>query len=206
MSPRPPARRHTLTASAAALAAALALTALSTPGVAASTTPTAAGGAAVAGPSTANTAAPAATGAGAERRRLERNKALALRFYPPFETGDASTLVDVLADGWVDVPLSPGQGPGRDGFGPVIAYFHNAFPDLELTIEEVTAEGDRVVVRTTATGTHLGEFLGVPATGRTITFRTSDTHLVRGNRIVQTWHLEDLFGAYQQMTAPGTDT
>jgi hypothetical protein len=42
----------------------------------------------------------------------------------------------------------------------------------------------------------------VPATGRTITFRTSDTHLIRGNRIVKTWHLEDLFGAYQQMTAP----
>jgi steroid delta-isomerase-like uncharacterized protein len=198
LSPRIAVRPTLLAIGAALTTAALAVSPLTSPGAA--TAVPAAGSAAVAELSTPQGAGPSVSAG--QRHRLARNKVLALHFYPPFETGDASTLTDVLADDWVDVPLSPGQGPGREGFTPVITYFHNAFPDLELTIEEVTAEGHRVVVRTTATGTHRGEFLGVPATGRTITFRTSDTHLIRGNRIVKTWHLEDLYGAYQQMTAP----
>ena len=66
------------------------------------------------------------------------------------------------------------------------------------------AEADLVAVRTTHRGTHSAEFLGVPATGRTVELRTQDMHRLAagGGRTVETWHLEDFAGLRQQLTAP----
>ncbi|MGW6740099.1 ester cyclase [Streptomyces sp. NPDC055025] len=70
-----------------------------------------------------------------------------------------------------------------------------------FTIEDVVAAGDRVAVRSVTRGTHKGEFLGVPATGRQVEIRASDYHQVEDGRIVRSWHLEDYYGVLQQLNS-----
>jgi len=130
-------------------------------------------------------------------------KKLALRFYVPFATGDTRVLDQVLSKNWIDRPLAEGQQSGRDGFKPVVAGYRTIFPDLTVSHQAVivSADAKTVTVRSEFTGTQKADFLGVPSTGRKITFRTTDVHRLRHGKIVETWHLEDLFGAYQQLIA-----
>jgi steroid delta-isomerase-like uncharacterized protein len=62
----------------------------------------------------------------------------------------------------------PGQGPGLEGLKDVLRGMRAGFPDMNWSVEEQIAEGDKVLTRFEWTGTHLGEFLGVPATGRPV--------------------------------------
>jgi predicted ester cyclase len=68
------------------------------------------------------------------------------------------------------------------------------FTDLTVSIEDVVVSGDLVAVRSVSRGTHTGELLGVPGTGRQVEIRAADFHRLAGGRIVRTWHLEDYFG------------
>jgi steroid delta-isomerase-like uncharacterized protein len=123
-------------------------------------------------------------------------------FYEPFRTGDTSIYREILADDWVDLPLTPGQPQGPAGLPAQIGAFRRAFPDYDVTNEDLVADGDRVAVRNTVTGTHQGAFMGHAATGRRIAIRTMDLHQVRGGRIAITWHLEDFAGLMAQLSAP----
>ena len=128
-------------------------------------------------------------------------------FYEPFRTGDTSTYDQVLAEDWVDVPLAPGQQQGPAGMAAQIALFRAAMPDYDVRHQDLLVDGDKVAVRNTVSGTHLGTFMGHAATGRRIEMRTMDVHQVRDGRIVVTWHLEDFAGLMAQLTAPaGTPT
>lgn len=80
--------------------------------------------------------------------------------------------IDSAADFvWEDVveqvPL-PGQGPGLEGLKDILRVMRSAFPDLDFSVKEQIAEGDKVASRFEWTGTHKGEFLGVPSTGRQV--------------------------------------
>ncbi|GGC93932.1 hypothetical protein GCM10011512_21210 [Tersicoccus solisilvae] len=130
-------------------------------------------------------------------------KGLVRAFYEPFRTGDTAIHRDVLAIGWVDLPLAPGQQPGAAGLAAQIETFRHAFPDYDVVNEDLLVDGDRVAVRNTVTGTHRGAFLGHPPTGRRIAIRTMDVHRVRAGRIDTTWHLEDFAGLMSQVTAQG---
>ena len=74
-----------------------------------------------------------------------------------------------------------------------------AFPDITLTIDDVVAEGDRVAFRGTLRGTHRGEFLGVPATGRTVAVAIMDIIRVEGGLIAEHWGGPDLFDLARQL-------
>ncbi|GAA2062602.1 ester cyclase [Williamsia deligens] len=123
-------------------------------------------------------------------------------FYEPFRTGDTSVYDDVLAADWVDIPLAPGQEQGPSGMAAQIGLFRRAMPDYSVVHEDLIAQGDRVAVRNTVSGTHQGAFMGIEATGRRIEMRTMDVHQVRDGQIVVTWHLEDFAGLMGQLTAP----
>jgi predicted ester cyclase len=123
-------------------------------------------------------------------------------FYEPFRTGDTSPYAEILADGWLDIPLAPGQQQGPAGMAGQIAAFRHAMPDYAVTHEDIIATGDRVAVRNTVSGTHQGAFLGHEPTGRRIEMRTMDIHRVVDGRIVVTWHLEDFAGLLAQLSAP----
>jgi steroid delta-isomerase-like uncharacterized protein len=141
-------------------------------------------------------------------------EAIARAFYEPFNTGDVSIYDRVLAEDWVDHPLAPGQAPGREGFKPIVGFFRTVFPDLQLVIEDVLVDGDKVAVRSTFRGTHQGEFFGIPPTGKQIEAMAIDIHRIENGRIVETWHVEDWLSIFGQLgvtftvapAAPATPT
>ncbi|WP_405984087.1 ester cyclase [Streptomyces sp. NBC_00872] len=127
-------------------------------------------------------------------------EALVRRFYEPLSTGDTDLVDTVLGTDWEADPALH-AGPGHDGWKATVAYLRSVLGDLTFTIEDVVVAGDRVAVRSVTRGTHKGELLGVPATGRQIEIWASDYHQVEGGRIVRSWHLEDYYGVLQQLNA-----
>ncbi|MFD0853482.1 ester cyclase, partial [Actinomadura adrarensis] len=121
------------------------------------------------------------------------------RFYGGLTTGDTSIADEVLAPDWEDIPLMPGMAAGREGYKQTVSFVRGAFPDLDVTIQDVVASGDRVAVRSVVRGTHKADFLGVAATGRQVEFAAFDFHRLEGGRIAQSWHLEDFFGLVNQL-------
>lgn len=132
---------------------------------------------------------------------MHQNERLARQFYAAFSTGDVDILDQILSKDWADRPPIPGQPPGRDGEKATIQAFRIAFPDIQFTLEDVIVAADKVTVRSTARGTHRGEFLGVAPTQRTVSFMTIDIHQIANHQIVETWHLEDFYGLLQQFNA-----
>ncbi|GAA5049635.1 steroid delta-isomerase-like uncharacterized protein [Thermocatellispora tengchongensis] len=126
------------------------------------------------------------------------------RFYEAMSTGDTSRIGEVLTPDWEDIPLPPGTDRGPAGYEQTVAYLRGVFPDLDVTIEDVVVSGDRVAVRSVARGTHSGDILGVPATGREVEFRAFDFHRLEEGRIAQSWHLEDFYGLLGQFGATYT--
>ena len=99
----------------------------------------------------------------------------------------------------IDHSPMPGQGPGSEGLKDALTMFRGAFPDLQVTIEDMIAEGEKVVVRVTMRGTHQGEFMGIPATNKKI--EIGEMHIVRfaGGKMVEHWGQEDSLGTMQQL-------
>ncbi|MDQ3779139.1 MAG: ester cyclase [Chloroflexota bacterium] len=85
-----------------------------------------------------------------------------------------------------------------------VPVFRTAFPDSHHTVEDLIAEGDKVVTRFTWSGTHRGEFMGVPPTGRRVAVGGIWIHRVEGGRIVEgrNWGQVDWLGLLQQLGAP----
>ncbi len=97
-------------------------------------------------------------------------------------------LVDrIFAADVIDHNPQPGQGQGREGIHQVIDLYHATFPDLRITNEDVVVSGDRAVLRWSATGTHEGDQLGVPATHRNVRLTGIDILRIEDGRIVERW-------------------
>jgi predicted ester cyclase len=99
----------------------------------------------------------------------------------------------------VDHNPRPGQGPGRGALAQAIAMFRTGLPDLEVTVEREVAEGDLVVAYGLISGTHTGELMGIPPTGKRTSFAYVDLHWVAGGGIVEFWHVEDIAGMLGQL-------
>jgi steroid delta-isomerase-like uncharacterized protein len=96
----------------------------------------------------------------------------------------------------------PGMPPlDLDGHRQYSEVMMTAFPDLERTIEDLVAEGDKVVARWTAKGTNTGDFNGMPATGKYATSSGITIFRIADGRIVEEWSESDLLGLMQQLTA-----
>jgi steroid delta-isomerase-like uncharacterized protein len=123
-------------------------------------------------------------------------------FYETFNKADPALLDQIIAEDWVNVPVNPGQGPGREGFKKMIPGFAATFKDGNLKIEDIVQEGNKVAVRSTYTATQVGSFAGFPAKNRPFTITTIDIHEFNDQGMVQTtWHLEDWLGGLFQMGA-----
>ena len=99
----------------------------------------------------------------------DENKAAFRRIANAFGTGDLSTFDEVIAPQYVEHNPAPGQAPGPEGLKQMATMMRTAFPDIQVTIEDLIAEGDKVVGRVTARGTHRGEFMGTAPTNKAIT-------------------------------------
>ena len=121
-----------------------------------------------------------------------------------FGQGKVELVDEVLHPDFVcyDPNSEAGEVRGADTIKGEIEYFRNAVPDLTYTVEDQIAEGEKVVTRYRATGTHHGEFFGVPGTGNRI--EMSGIQIDRfeeGGKMVEEWPEYDLLGAMRQMGA-----
>jgi steroid delta-isomerase-like uncharacterized protein len=122
------------------------------------------------------------------------------RLYTLINAGDLDGFGRHLADEFVEHEQQPGLAPTKDG---VLAFFRMqlaAFPDTRMHLEDIVANGDKVVARVRYTGTNRGEFMGMPATGKSVDvqlfdmFRFGDDGLVREH-----WGVLDALAMMQQL-------
>lgn len=116
---------------------------------------------------------------------------IASQWYEAFARHDPGLLDTILAPDWVDIPSPPTAPHGPAAAREAMARLVDAFPDFDIRIEDVVQEGDKVVVRSTITGTQRGAFAGLPATGRSMKIQAVDIHEIEAGRIIRTWHTED---------------
>jgi steroid delta-isomerase-like uncharacterized protein len=95
----------------------------------------------------------------------------------------------------------PGFPPGVAGVKQFFAMFRDAFPDAAVAIDDIVAEGDRVAVATTLTGTHRGELMGLAPTGRQVSVTGIDIVRLGGGKIVEHRGLTDIVGLMRQLSA-----
>ena len=117
----------------------------------------------------------------------EAQKALVRRTYDALNAGTVDSLDELVATDFVDHDPVPGQAPGLAGFKQAVALFRAAFPDGQVAVEEVIAEGDKVVARVTLRGTQAGEFLGAPPTGAPVTAEGVEIFRLARGKVVEGW-------------------
>jgi steroid delta-isomerase-like uncharacterized protein len=128
------------------------------------------------------------------------NTATVRRYYDEvLNHGQVTVLADLAAEGYVEHDPFPGQGDGRADLERRVETLLAAFSPCRFVLEDVIAEGDRVVVRWTSTGTHSGEFMGMPATHRDYTISGIDIHRLEGGRMAEHWHVVDQLSQLQQL-------
>jgi predicted ester cyclase len=108
---------------------------------------------------------------------------------------------EVLAADVVDHNPHPGQAPGIDGMRNQITLYQAAFPDLHLSNDDIIISGDRAALRWSATGTHEGDQLGVPATHNTVQFTGIDILRIKNGRVVERWGEANGLEVMQQIQA-----
>lgn len=127
--------------------------------------------------------------------------AIAVKWYEAFDKSKPEILDAILADGWRDIPDAPDAPRGAQAAKAVLKMLYTAFPDFQITVEDIISDGNKVVVRSTISGTHKGSFAGLPASGRKLLIQAVDIHLVEDGRIQKTWHTEDWMSGLTQLGA-----
>jgi steroid delta-isomerase-like uncharacterized protein len=106
---------------------------------------------------------------------------------------------EIVAEDFIELDPLPGQRQGREGLVEVLRGMLAAFPDIHWNIDETIAEADKVVTRFTWTGTHKGQFLGIPATGKSVSVKGVVIDRVVGGKMTDSRILMDTLGMMQQL-------
>ena len=129
----------------------------------------------------------------------EQNKSLVRRvFEEGINQNKQGVFDELIALSYVNHDI-PAPAPGLQGFKMVIGMFLAAFPDMRVTIEEELAEGSKVITRGYFTGTHQGDFQGIPPTGKQIKVKYIDIWLVENGKLMENWVRLDELGLMQQL-------
>ncbi len=134
----------------------------------------------------------------------QQNKTLAGRWFEDlFSRGDLDAANEILSADFVD-HLTYEDERGLEELRHYVTLYRAAFPDIQDTIVDIVAEGDKVVVRWTSRGTHQGEFMGIAPTGRHVTFTGMRLFRIAENKIAESWVNIDQLGLLEQLGAvPG---
>jgi steroid delta-isomerase-like uncharacterized protein len=117
-----------------------------------------------------------------------------------FNKGDLSMVDDVISENFVSRTPNPGGlPPDREGFKQTVNLLRSGFPDLNMTVDGMVAEGDTVAARVTARGTHTNEFMGIPPTGKQVTMTGMDFVRFENGKVVERWGAWDQLGMMQQL-------
>ncbi|MFH1928494.1 MAG: ester cyclase [Chloroflexota bacterium] len=118
----------------------------------------------------------------------QENKAIIRRLFEKCFNEEKSAVADeLIAPNFVNHVAPPGHPPGPEGVKRNGARLRAAFPDIHVTIVDMMAEGDKVVVRFASCGTHKGTFLGVPPTGKRVKWAGIDTFTIAEGKLVEAW-------------------
>ena len=129
----------------------------------------------------------------------EQNKTLVRRWFEDlFSRGDLDAANDILSADFVD-HLPREEERGIEELKHYVSSYRTAFPDIQDSVEDIVAEGDKVVVRWTSRGTHQGEFMGVAPTGRHVTFTGMRLFRIAENKIAESWVNIDERGLQEQL-------
>lgn len=132
----------------------------------------------------------------------EENKATIRRLLEQvWSHGDLAAADEIVAANMVDHVTRPGNPIGLEGFKQSVIMFRTAFPDLEITSDDLIAVGDKVAVLWTARGTHLGELMGIAPTGKRIEVRGMYLYRLADGKLVERAGARDMLGLMQQIGA-----
>lgn len=133
----------------------------------------------------------------------EENKLISWRLQEEVFGGGKLELVDeLLAPDYIShAPGDPELSRGPEDIREIVRAYHSAFPDIAFRVEKQVAEGDMVVTRWTARGTHRGEFMGVPPSGRRVRVSGMSMDRISGGRIVENWNYWEALEMMQQIGA-----
>jgi len=130
----------------------------------------------------------------------EQNKSIVRRFWEEVFNGRKLTLINELfTTDWVYHGVAGRKLYGQEGLKQFLIMYHNAFPDIQVKVENLIAEGDKVVSHVTSRGTHKGELMGIAPTGKQVTVPVICISRFAGNKIVEDWEIIDLLGMLQQL-------
>jgi len=130
----------------------------------------------------------------------EANKAIVRRsFEEVMNKGNLAVVGEIIAEDYIGHDPATPEVSGIEGYKQSAVMFRTTFPDLQFTVEAQTAEGDMVVTRWTGTGTHQGEFMGIPPTGVLGTVAGIDIHRIADGKIAESWANWDILGLLQQL-------
>lgn len=127
------------------------------------------------------------------------NVAIMHRIYEVLNGGNMDLADQVIAADSVSHEVPPEYPSGLEGWKQYFTDFRAAFPDLHFTVEETIAEGDKVVCRCTLRGTHRGDFMGIPATGKQVVVTGVDVGHFANGKGVEHWAYYDELGMMQQL-------
>jgi len=138
---------------------------------------------------------------GSQAESAQANVALVRESVEAFNAGDLTKLLAVAAP---DIVIHYAEMPeplqGRETWQQGYELVKRAFPDLRIRVDDLVAAGDKVALRLTLSGTHEGEFQGIPATGRTISYVSHEFYRVADGRIAEEWICSDTASLFRQLT------
>jgi steroid delta-isomerase-like uncharacterized protein len=131
----------------------------------------------------------------------EDAKATVARFYNEVNAGNLGVIDELVADDLIEHDEFPGIEPNKDGVKQFFALFRSAFPDLRMEAHEIIAEGDLVCARGTMSGTHQGDFMGMPPSGKHFVVEGFDMVRIRDGQVTEHWGIFDTMAMMQQLGA-----
>ena len=132
---------------------------------------------------------------------IDENKALVHRMWEAINKGNLTVLDELSAANFVWHAPGGSEHHDLETSKKIIARFFTTFPDFHVTVEDMVAEDDKVVMRSTRTGTHKGEYRGIAATGKRVTWTFISIYRIEGDKIVEEWDESDHLNMMQQMGA-----
>jgi len=130
---------------------------------------------------------------------IDENKSIVRRYQEIYNNNDLDRLTEVVSEELLTPNIMPGIPGGLEGAKVAHRIMLAGFPDYQTIIEDLIAEGDKVVARIKMTGTHTGKFMGIPATGRQISFTGIYIARIANGKIVEHWGEEDSVSLLQQL-------
>jgi steroid delta-isomerase-like uncharacterized protein len=131
----------------------------------------------------------------------DRTKNVVRRLYDELLNGNRLDVADQIATEDFAIHFAPNPATGPEALKATARMLHSGFPDLHFSIDDLVAEGDRVAVRWTMTGTHTGTYFGIPASGRSVELRAIVIFRLVDDRLAELWPLIDIYGLRQQIGA-----